>query len=179
MVSYNQKSRLNNNLIPVKKIVFVLITGLLVTGSCKKYPEGPAISFRTVDNRVMGQYTVNSFEINGIDCTDVYNAKCDCDFSFSYDRDTRNMSIRNCKPDGRGVGGGYDFSDDKKQLFIGLYCAMEFQDSLIHWDTPFTYFGPIGNKKFSEWTILKLKNDEMKITCYYEGSQYTIDMKKN
>jgi hypothetical protein len=156
---------------------FLLLLSMLLVlllFSCY-YKEGPAISFRSVANRMDGQYTVEGFWINDVDCTGVYNDKCSGRFSFGHERDTYVVSLRDCKPDGRGIAGYFDFKN-KNRISIGFSGIIYANDSIIQWDSSFTYFGPIGNRIISEWTILKLKDTEMKLESTYQGNLYTLNL---
>ena len=157
---------------------YLIITSIFFVVISCRYEEGPAISFRNVDNRVQGTYNVNGFWINSIDCTSVYFEKCSCNYSFSYDKNTRYMSFRNCLPDGRGIAGSYGFKENKNILFMNMGGLIDINDTTLPWNTPISYFGPIGNMKYSEWTILKLKNKEMKLKCDFEGNEYILDLVK-
>lgn len=151
--------------------VFILLI------SCR-YEEGPALSFRKVNNRLQGFWEIKNFNVNGVDCTNVYFDKCSCNYSFSNVRDTYYLSFIDCRPDGRTIYGSYDFKDNKNVLIFNMAGLGDFKDTTLSWDSPVTYFGPIGTMKFSEWNILKLKNQEMKLESNYEGSYYVLDLIK-
>lgn len=51
--------------------LFILMVGcsLFLIGGCKKYDEGPAISFRTRTERVSNTWKVDNYKVNGTDVT--------------------------------------------------------------------------------------------------------------
>ena len=52
-----------------KSLIVVLGFVLLVFAGCR-YEDGPAISFRSVENRLKGEYDIVKFEKGGVDLTD-------------------------------------------------------------------------------------------------------------
>jgi hypothetical protein len=58
----------------------------MALSACKKYPEGPLISFRSAKNRVVGTWNVDKFYINSVDSTDEYNQKLGCKIEFTKDK---------------------------------------------------------------------------------------------
>lgn len=58
----------NRKSIPLLAIVLI---GLVITGiqSCKKYPEGPVISFHSRAERVANTWKVDNYKLNGTDYT--------------------------------------------------------------------------------------------------------------
>ncbi|MCU0435650.1 MAG: hypothetical protein MUC87_19475 [Bacteroidia bacterium] len=60
----------------MKQLAFLLLLLPLLIGapSCKKYPEGPAISLRTKTARVANEWEVEKSLRNGVDQTEAFNA---------------------------------------------------------------------------------------------------------
>src|ERR1035437_9604676 len=54
-----------------KLSVFILLAALMIPAiqSCKKYPDGPMISFRTRTDRVANTWKVDNYKKNGTDYT--------------------------------------------------------------------------------------------------------------
>jgi hypothetical protein len=51
------------------KLILMALMIVLVLPACKKYPEGPALSFRSKKSRLVNQWTVEQKLQNGIDVT--------------------------------------------------------------------------------------------------------------
>jgi hypothetical protein len=158
--------------------VFCLL--LLITSisffSCK-YEEGPAISFRSPEKRLQGVWEVSRFQVNGIDCTDVYVEKCGCSFGFgqdSYDQWDGSFLLNQCDSL-QTIYGGYSFieNSDHKRIAIQTYY---YEIGSI--TNQYIYFGPIGFPLYSEWKIFKLKYKEMKLVTNYNDSEYVIELSK-
>jgi len=52
-------------------LLMILVVALVIPTiqSCKKYPEGPAISFRSREARVANTWKVENYKVNGVDYT--------------------------------------------------------------------------------------------------------------
>lgn len=49
-----------------KYLVFIsILSFLFISQSCKKYEEGPLISFKSAEKRIVGNYIVDKYLING------------------------------------------------------------------------------------------------------------------
>jgi hypothetical protein len=51
----------------MKKTILIFSLLLASSLSCKKYEEGPWISFRSAYNRILGNWKVISYTVNGVD----------------------------------------------------------------------------------------------------------------
>src|SRR2546428_12329587 len=72
-------------------IVTILLAGILatITPACKKYPDGPSISFRSRAERVANTWKVDNYKKNGTDYTSLMNGYIetytkDGNYSFSW-----------------------------------------------------------------------------------------------
>jgi hypothetical protein len=59
----------------MKKILYIILSIVIFLG-CKKYEEGPLISFRSVTQRIEGKWRVTEYISNGIDSLKYYNDSC-------------------------------------------------------------------------------------------------------
>ena len=161
-------------------LIFFIVTGVT---SCR-YKEGPIISFRTAENRLVGEWEVKSFFIDGIDKMSAYTDNCDCKIGFSVDKNTRSFHFNDCKPDNRNIYGSYEWKEiaehrtSRTILIISTGALTDFSDTTLSFNSPFTYFGPIGNMITSEWNIYRLKKNEMKLVCMYNGLEYIVELTK-
>jgi hypothetical protein len=85
-----------------------LIAGLLLV-SCKKYPDGPALSFRSTTARVANTWKVTSYTINDIDYTTVLTST---DYTETYNKENEysyNSTLG-------GGSGKWEFQSDDKEI---------------------------------------------------------------
>lgn len=75
----------------IKVICSILISGLILTSvqSCKKYPEGPMVSFMSKKERVANTWKVDNYKIDGTDYTSLYSDYTETftkegDYSYSW-----------------------------------------------------------------------------------------------
>jgi hypothetical protein len=54
--------------------LFAAIVLAVAFSACKKYPDGPALSFRSKTDRLCNTWKVESYTINGVDSTTSYTA---------------------------------------------------------------------------------------------------------
>lgn len=65
--------------------IFALALILVTLFSCSKYEDGPWISFRSAENRIIGKWKVEYFEVDGVDVTQQWIDNYDWKFEFYYD----------------------------------------------------------------------------------------------
>lgn len=97
---------------PLKKVVALfLFAGLTCTSlsRCKKYEEGPAISFRSKTARVANTWKVESYTVNGVDRTSTLN---NINYTETYDKDG-NYSYSSTLGSGSGK---WEFQSGKEQI---------------------------------------------------------------
>jgi hypothetical protein len=64
-------------------IAFIIAIAFLGT-SCSKYEDGPLISLKSKQNRLLGVWKVVEFIKDNEDLTQFYQDTCGCDVEFSY-----------------------------------------------------------------------------------------------
>lgn len=87
-------------------IIFIL--GATLTG-CKKYEDGPGLSFRSKAARVSNTWEVESYTINGLDNT---SSLKNLNYTETYDKDG-NCSYNSSAGSGSGK---WEFQSDKEQI---------------------------------------------------------------
>jgi len=68
----------------MKRLIITLIIATTLFGACKKYDDGPAISFRTFHSRLYHLWTVEKYIIDGADSTQLFNDSCGCSYFFNH-----------------------------------------------------------------------------------------------
>lgn len=151
----------------MKKIILMLIAITTIACACKKYEEGPCISLRSAENRIIGSWDLTELSVDGFDKLDLYYDSLGKDFEFLITDD----HLKVCRMYGPKKDGGgvrlywiWRLFNEKKILKI------ENTYGTIH--TP--SWGPFKVFVRLEWEILRLTNREMKLRTIYNGSTYVI-----
>ena len=130
------------------KLQFTLLSVvMLLTFSCKKYPEGPAISIRSTESRVANTWKAEQVTVNGNDATSAYTNSA---YTEIYERDGK-YSYHSSAGNGSGT---WDFQQNKKQI---KRQGVSGQPSVV-------------------LTILKLKEKSFWYTYSYGGDNYVFHL---
>lgn len=125
--------------------LFVSVSMVTVVG-CKKYEDGPAISFRSKQHRVVNTWALETYFQDGVDktseltvtnYTEIYNEDGSCKRTFN-----------DASGDFVDQPGTWAFSDDKAKININGIGSVELSQSL-------------GTVSASSITLLRLKEKEM------------------
>lgn len=159
----------------MKKIIIIIGLSAILFNSCKKYEDGPLISFRSPTNRLLGKWEVESVSINGVDNTSVYIDSCGCRFSFHSEKHTPiYFALFDCN-DAYSYAGSFHFVDyEYIDIFTSAKCNT---DTCIYNDT-IPIFGPFRTMISSNWDVKKLSNKNMWIENNNDGFTYLFKMKK-
>lgn len=141
-----------------KHILFFLLLIFCFT-DCKKYPDGPLVSFRTKRARIAGLWEVESFLVNGADSI----ALLSCKQYYFRGKDWQTISAFSCP--GTIFDGGFGFEDNKKVLFIS-------GSSFDKGTTPF-----VTNTSL-RWDIQRLTNKQMWLKANLNNKEYYNKFKK-
>jgi hypothetical protein len=156
----------------------------MALSACKKYPEGPLISFRSSLKRVVGTWNVDKFYINNVDSTSEYVQKLNCKIEFTKDRYNNEGSyiVKLISTDGKILSGGWAFYGPKREHDISFHGI----DIVFDEDSTFNSIGLIGGGSKNGYSclfeILRLTNREFKFeeTSSYNnfGKTYLLELKK-
>lgn len=129
---------------------FFFVFCMLIFCSCKKYDEGPAISFRSPENRITKEWRYQKFISDNNDLTDDYSG---CIITFS---DDNTLIIK--YPNDIEYKGEWNFADEKTVVVLSYNydCTDKFPE----------YQLKIKLSGKAKYSIIKLKNDE----CFMKGS---------
>jgi hypothetical protein len=157
----------------MKKIILILIVLTAVLEGCKKYEEGPWLSFRSAEKRIYGIYRLTQYDVNNIDSLVLFNDSL-CDTLQFYHSEDSNTNV--LKIDGRQNDGGKIYFDgtwklsNNDKIFI-LYSFAAYSHGIVHSATgPFSYFTT------TEWEILRLTNKEVKMKTIFNSKEYLIKL---
>ena len=168
-----QQIKSKHNKMKDKKIKITILILLVIAGiieGCKKYEDGPLVSFRSAENRIFGKHTLIKYTVDGIDSLSLYNDSLGLSFNFNYDE----VSKENiCSIDGKRKDGKYGSLSWNWKLANNNKILQQIY-SIGSIGT-----GPFGKLKNNiEWEILRLTNKELKMKTNYNNKEYLIELIK-
>ena len=113
----------------IKTIAIVAVFATLSLSACKKrYPEGPAISFRSPMHRLIGEWHITGFYINGNNATDSLNKidfiafiSAKANYRASGDANNKYSIYFKSSPDSTSWNQSFSFSNHNKELNMDSY----------------------------------------------------------
>lgn len=159
-------------------IIIFLACIFLIPISCKKYEEGPLISFRSPISRVLGQWHVKSYLVNEVENIQNYIDSCGCIYTFSSTKELSSnieyvLDIHKCNMKFYSITEFYLSNNDEILTITKAKNYSIISDS-IGYDSPII---PMSNS--IKWKILLLKNKELKIETNYKNNNYVVTLYKN
>jgi hypothetical protein len=163
----------------MKKTLLILIFTTCIIEGCKRFEDGPMISLCSIKSRITGTWNIDKFYIDGKDSTDEYISKLGCEIEFSKDAFqttdyVRTIYLKNCN-DEHLLKGLWVYEHKEKWLHISFEEAQTFPNAI----------GPFGSNRQDNWTITRLTNREINMSCekvnYYDGHgyrEYSLWLKK-
>ena len=150
----------------MKKIILFLIIIAAITAGCKKYPDGPLISLRSANHRILGTYKAIQYTVNGAD-------------SLSMLNDSTPFSIRLWYDPIDEVNAGFA----KWYIGKGKYSIVSSSWDLIEKNKKITFsyvygYSGYGAPNNITWTILKLTNKETKWKTISNDKEYILTLQK-
>lgn len=145
------------------RLTLIMLVGSVVLsmGSCKKYEDGPLLSFRSKQARVVNSWKIEKYLNNDIDKTseltvtnwnEIYNADGTCKRTFN---DTSGDYVEQ--------NGTWAFNSDKTELNISGLGSVELSQS-------------IGTVTSSSIKILRLKEKEFWYSFENGGSRHEFHL---
>ncbi|MBU0486858.1 MAG: hypothetical protein KKA07_06795 [Bacteroidetes bacterium] len=153
----------------IKNIILLIIPILLLWSACKKYEEGPLISFRSTKKRLGEHYSATAILINN----DIYE-----DIALwgniNFDQASAKVTLSSVWPT------FYDTLRRNSEWLTGTFhlnrnlMTLSFDTLSCHSVISPVYFGPFSQTVSSEWTIRRLSMKDMVIECDYNQDHYRI-----
>jgi len=137
----------------------LLLEGFL-TGC--KYEDGPAISFRTAENRLKGEYVIDKFVKGGVNYTDSLK-KMICNNLLVIHKSgdfAANQPYGSC-----GCIGDWVLFNSNTELDLDF-------------TAPFILIEPLGAKFSIIWTIDRLSDDEIHLSTNYNNTFIELFLKE-
>lgn len=158
------------------KYIGLFLGILILVGSCKKYPEGPKLSFKTVKHRLSGNWELIRFEVGGIDSLSVMEYKT---FEIGHKYKGKGLRYTDFNPIGTyGYTGFIGVFSHKEE--VGFVDNNKQETNFITKHLLYDYKSVYGDTlKLAKYKILKLTDKEFKIRSYITSvKSYLIEFKK-
>lgn len=144
-----------------------LLTLILSFAACKKYEDGPGISFRTAEARISNHWEIENYYIDGYDRLDEFDRSplyCGV-YAFSTHGQAPGVySVRTYScANGPVFGGWWSLSNENKSLEL----TMNLVDNPQH---------PL--ETYNTWKILRLTKKEFWIETTLDNHTYEIHFKQ-
>lgn len=151
------------------KSVLIISLIIFIYSSCKKYPDGPLISFTSKEKRLERTWTLEYLEIGGVDSTCYFLDENDSGFKFNYmrlkfGRDASYVDYGSHKNLYRFVYINCSLIDNKKKLSIDR----QNYDPPAY--SPKDQVGPFWVNEKVEFRIRKLTKEELWLETTYNGN---------
>lgn len=109
-----------------KYFISLLLLIAFSFGGCKRYEEGPLISFRSVSSRIINDWKMDMYLVDGEDYTDDFNLALK-DFKLSlYTNNTYYMIANSTSNDG-----AWEVDEDKKYFMMDQNGFLNFKGEII------------------------------------------------
>lgn len=155
-----------------RSLLFTAIIFIAIS-SCKKYPDGPVLSLHSKEKRVVGEWSVDYYSINGYDSTaylqsQPYYGKYIFDAEDKDgDNPPRFRFVRNNSLYSTTIG-YWQFGNNKKNLTI--------EQSVI--DTSLHQFGTNPYiAHYISWEIRRLTTKDLWLKTTYNAKEYFMKLK--
>lgn len=148
---------------------------LILLMACSKYDEGPGISFRSPEKRVVGLFELSEILIDDVNQLTYYVADS-VYLRFTINGEKDNLFIALVE---ETIGGSqlsssvFVFNDKKDKVSFGLSTIGIYRDLT----DPLFDLIPALNVD-NEWTINRLSMDELWLECDYNSQNYYLKFSK-
>ncbi len=158
----------------MKRILYFIAIITLILSGCKKYEDGPLISFRSKVNRLTGKFEIDKFLVNNEDSTLLYNEYMGIYLEIDYFENLTNTYLGFSDNNKSLCSGHWDIQKPKTTITTDYYYWYIDTDSLNSSHKP-----PIAPfESYNEWTILKLTNKKLWLKTNYNNKEYILKYNK-
>jgi len=147
---------------------FLLIIIIIMFSSCK-YKDGPVISFRSADARVIGNYSATAYMIDDTDALQLWqDSVSDILFSLYHETEPTDNWWISTRVGDAFLSGNYRLLNHDTQLLI--YALEE--------NTGYPGNGPFRQGMESTWDILKCSKNRLWLLTNFEGHKYYVELQQ-
>ncbi|PLW94724.1 MAG: hypothetical protein C0592_01910 [Marinilabiliales bacterium] len=155
--------------------IVALVAILATLFSCSKYDEGPGLSFRSPETRVVGLYELEEIMIDEINYWSAYVVdSVYLRFSIGGDKDNLYIALVEDNQSGAQLSlSSFDFNEKKDKVTFELSTIGIYNDVT----SPIFNLIPAIHSE-NEWTIHRLSFEEFWIGCDYNSKNYYLKLSK-
>ncbi len=156
----------------LKQSILLFTSIIFITvAACKKYPDGPLISFHSKEKRVVGEWLVDYYSINGYDSTSYLQAKPYYGkYSLHAPRGDNSPAFDLVSNNGTYCTfGNWRFTNNKKNLFVSQQDGCNSSISEFN-ANPFVASNVT-------WEIRRLTEKDLWFKTTYNGKEYFMKLK--
>jgi hypothetical protein len=153
-------------------IIFLSLISIIVFFSACKYEEGPFISLRSKEKRLIGLWELNELKINDVSYLSYYNTDT-AYLRFSINLYSENMFmslVKDSRISPQMANGAVELVENKSKLRFILKRNVAY---LPNTEVVFNLL-PVLEEEH-DWTILKLKNNNFTLSLSDNDSLYYLD----
>lgn len=152
----------------IGKVSLLGLLMMLCIGACK-YKDGPAISFRSPETRIIGNYEAEAFTVDGTDALQIWkDSISDIIFSIYHDTDPTDNYWISARVGDAFLAGNYKLTDNDTRFY--LYSLEE--------NAAYPGFGPFHGNAESYWDLYKLSKTRIWMQTDFEGHTYYVELKQ-
>lgn len=162
---------------PIRNI-FALALILFTAIGCGRYEDGPCISFRSAENRIIGKWKVEYFEVDGVDITQQWIDNYDWEFEFYVDEPSITNRVL--------ITGIRFYSDSNVVSYANSFWKLSNNEKTLSFDisnftfppsdTLFIGIYPLQTYSSATYIIRKLTKHEIWLSSENAGHIYFIEL---
>jgi len=158
----------------IHKLLLLAVTALMAV-SCGKYDDGPAVSFRSSEKRLIGLWEFSSIKIDGIEyITNYYNDSTNLKISMTGTRDEIYAILVEDNRSSSQLSVSLLGLNDKNTEF-----TMGFPVSPVYTDVTQYFYELIpAVAEENTWSIRRLSSSELWISTTFQDQVYDLQLSK-
>ena len=153
-------------------VFFLSLISIIMFFSACKYEEGPFISLRSKEKRLIGLWELNELKIDDVSYMSYYNSDT-AYLRFSINLYTENIYmslVKDSRISPQMANGAVEFVENKSKLRFGLKRNVAY---LPETEAVFTLL-PVLEEEH-DWSILQLKNNNFTLSLSSNDTLYYLD----
>ena len=154
----------------MKKLLLILIVTIIVIAGCTKFEEGPKISFRTMDSRIIGSWEVTEYSCDGVDSLQFYKDSCGSNLQIKLFPESKRRNYL------MSFYGGKNEFNAKGEFPISYNYRLNVKSGIFYYTNYIT--GPFAVYCNTIWYIIRLTKKELKINIDFDNRKYKMSFKR-
>lgn len=160
----------------MKKIKFLCFAFLvsIALNSCSKYDEGPCISFKSMEKRLIGLWEFSSISVNSVEYITQYKDSCNLKLSISGNKEELFIILVEYNRNSPQLSSSIiTISDDGEEITFAL------PEKAMYSDITQSFYEIIpAFAEKQEWEINRLTSKELFLSATYKEQPYVLKLEK-